>query len=73
VSRKVVGVGALGPNEGRTVTVSVDVFTGAGPTPEAERRESATPRPLPGKDKKELPEPQRSLQNLSKGPTKPLK
>lgn len=26
VSRQVVGVGALGANEGRTVTVSVDVF-----------------------------------------------
>jgi hypothetical protein len=27
VARKVVGVGALQPNEGRTVTLSVDVFT----------------------------------------------
>ena len=26
VARKVVGVGALGPNEGRTVTLSVDVL-----------------------------------------------
>jgi hypothetical protein len=28
VERKVVGVGGLRPNEGRTVTLSVDVFTG---------------------------------------------
>lgn len=27
VARRVVGVGALQPNEGRTVTLSVDVFT----------------------------------------------
>jgi|SRR5690606_32589013 len=27
VARKVVGVGALQPNEGRTITLSVDVFT----------------------------------------------
>lgn len=76
VARKVVGVGALGPNEGRTVTVSVDVFTAAGP-PEVERRETAAPRPTPEKDKKQLPEPQRSLQNMTqnvtKGPSKPLK
>jgi hypothetical protein len=72
VSRKVVGVGALGPNEGRTVTVSVDVFTGAGPVPEVERRENVTPRPTPD-NKKPLPEPQRSLQTLTKGPPKPLK
>jgi hypothetical protein len=26
VGRKVIGVGALDPNEGRTVTLSVDVF-----------------------------------------------
>ena len=30
VARKVVGVGALQQNEGRTVTLSVDVFTPAG-------------------------------------------
>lgn len=30
VARKVVGVGALLPNEGRTVTVSVDVFAPPG-------------------------------------------
>jgi hypothetical protein len=79
LARKVVGVGALGPNEGRTVTVSVDVFTATGP-PVVERRESATPqsatpRPAPEKekDKKDLPEPQRSLQNMSKGPPKPIK
>ena len=79
LARKVVGVGALGPNEGRTVTVSVDVFTATGP-PEVERRESAPPRPAQEKDKrdkKELPEPQRSLQsmtqNVTKGPSKPIK
>jgi hypothetical protein len=79
LARKVVGVGALGPNEGRTVTVSVDVFTATGP-PVVERRESGTPqsatsRPAPEKekDKKDLPEPQRSLQNMSKGPPKPVK
>jgi hypothetical protein len=27
IARKVVGVGALQPEEGRTVTLSVDVFT----------------------------------------------
>lgn len=31
VARKVVGVGALQPNEGRSVTLSVDVFAPAGP------------------------------------------
>lgn len=30
VARKVVGVGGLQPNEGRTVTLSVDVFAPAG-------------------------------------------
>lgn len=30
VARKVVGVGALQPNEGRTVTLSIDVFTPSG-------------------------------------------
>jgi hypothetical protein len=30
VERKVIGVGALRPNEGRTVTLSVDVFTPEG-------------------------------------------
>lgn len=30
VARRVVGVGALQPNEGRTVTLSVDVFTPPG-------------------------------------------
>ena len=72
LARKVIGVGALAPNEGRTITLSVDVFTATGP-PEAERRES-TPRAVPAPAaKKELPEPQRSLKNLDKGPGKPLK
>lgn len=31
VARHVVGVGALQPNEGRTVTLSVDVFAPSGP------------------------------------------
>lgn len=31
VARRVVGVGALQPNEGRTVTLSVDVFTPGSP------------------------------------------
>lgn len=30
VARRVVGVGALQPNEGRTITLSVDVFTPSG-------------------------------------------
>ncbi len=71
LARKVVGVGALAPNEGRTVMVSVDVFTATGPPPvEVERRESAR---RGRRSKKELPEPQRSLQNMDKGPAKPIK
>ena len=70
LARKVIGVGALAPNEGRTVMLSVDVFTATGPPPgEVERRES-TPR---SPQKKELPEPQRSLQSMDKGPAKPIK
>jgi hypothetical protein len=42
LSRKVIGVGALSPNESRTVTLSVDVFTPTGP-PEVERREAPKP------------------------------
>ena len=38
LARKVVGVGALAPNEGRTVTLSVDVFTATGTAVEVERR-----------------------------------
>ena len=69
LARKVIGVGALAPNEGRTIMLSVDVFTATGPPVEVERRESATPQP----QKKPLPEPQRSLQNMDKGPAKPIK
>jgi hypothetical protein len=72
LARKVVGVGALGPNEGRTVTVSVDVFTATGPVVEVERRADTSPattdrKPVqtPAAEKKELPEPQRSLQTLA--------
>jgi len=77
LARKVIGVGALSPNEGRTITMSVDVFTATGP-PEVERREgaprAAAPAPAPSPAaKKELPEPQRSLQKLDKGPGKPVK
>jgi hypothetical protein len=79
LARKVVGVGALSPNEGRTVTMSVDVFTASGPPAGIERRETApsrpaTPSPAPTPAaRKELPEPQRSLQKLDKGPGKPAK
>ena len=72
LARKVVGVGALGPNEGRTVTVSVDVFTATGPAVEVERRADTSqatadkkPAQTPAAEKKELPEPQRSLQSLA--------
>lgn len=80
LARKVVGVGALAPNEGRTVTVSVDVFTDTGPPIEVERRADTTRAPdkTPTKppEKKELPEPQRSLQSMaqqSKSQLKPPK
>ena len=66
LARKVVGVGALAPNEGRQVMVSVDVFTATGPPVEVERR--ADTARVPDKkppDKKELPEPQRSLQSMA--------
>jgi hypothetical protein len=72
LARKVVGVGALSPNEGRQVMVSVDVFTAAGPPIEVERRAdnargpdkkpAAAPAPA---ERKELPEPQRSLQSMA--------
>ena len=70
LARKVIGVGALGPNEGRQVMVSVDVFTATGPMVEVERRADTTQapdrksveRPV---EKKELPEPQRSLQSMA--------
>ena len=66
LARKVVGVGALAPNEGRTVTLSVDVFTATGPVVDVERRadtsHAADRKPA---DKKELPEPQRSLQSMA--------
>jgi hypothetical protein len=59
------------------VTVTVDVFTEAGPPIEVERR--ADPTRAPDKkpaEKKELPEPQRSLQSMaqqSKSQLKPPK
>ena len=70
LARKVVGVGALAPNEGRTVTLSVDVFTATGPVVEVERRvdtlHAAEKKPAERPaEKKELPEPQRSLQSLA--------
>jgi hypothetical protein len=70
LARKVVGVGALAPNEGRTVTLSVDVFTATGPAVEVERRTDTlqTPERKPAErpvEKKELPEPQRSLHSLA--------
>jgi hypothetical protein len=70
LARKVVGVGALAPNEGRTVTLSVDVFTATGPVVEVERRVDTlhAPEKKPAErpaGKKELPEPQRSLQSLA--------
>jgi hypothetical protein len=71
LARKVVGVGALAPNEGRTVTLSVDVFTATGPVVEVERRVDTLhapekkPAERPPTDKKALPEPQRSLQSLA--------
>ena len=67
LARKVVGVGALAPNEGRTVTLSVDVFTATGPVGRSRAprdRCSAGPRT---RGKKELPEPQRSLQSMEQG------
>jgi hypothetical protein len=72
LARKVVGVGALAPNEGRQVMVSVDVFTATGPVVEVERRadttqapdKKAAPAPASGQ-RKELPEPQRSLQSMA--------
>lgn len=77
LARKVVGVGALAPNEGRTVTVTVDVFTDAGPAIEVERRADTTRAPdKRPTEKKELPEPQRSLQSMaqqSKSQLKPPK
>ena len=69
LARKVVGVGALAPNEGRQVMVSVDVFTATGPVVEVERRADTSqaserkPAPAPAAGRKELPEPQRSLQS----------
>jgi hypothetical protein len=69
LARKVVGVGALAPNEGRQVMVSVDVFTATGPPIEVERRADTTrapeKKPAPVAEKRELPEPQRSLQSLA--------
>jgi hypothetical protein len=70
LARKVVGVGALAPNEGRTVTLSVDVFTATGPAVEVERRADTlqAPEKKPAErpaEKKELPEPQRSLHSLA--------
>ena len=71
VARKVVGVGALAPNEGRQVMVSVDVFTATGPVVEVERRADTTQapdkkvRPPASAQKKDLPEPQRSLQSMA--------
>jgi hypothetical protein len=69
VARKVVGVGALAPNEGRTVTVSVDVFTATGPVVEVERRSdtshAADRKPAGRAERKDLPEPQRSLQSMA--------
>lgn len=67
VARKVVGVGALAPNEGRTVTVSVDVFTATGPVVEVERRADTSHAQAPDRKsaKKEVPEPQRSLQSMA--------
>jgi hypothetical protein len=64
LARKVVGVGALSPNEGRQVMVSVDVFTAAGPSIEVERR-ADTSHATDRKAAKELPEPQRSLQSMA--------
>ena len=72
LARKVVGVGALAPNEGRQVMVSVDVFTATGPVVEVERRADTShapdkkPAPAPASPAaKELPEPQRSLQSMA--------
>ena len=70
LARKVVGVGALAPNEGRQVMVSVDVFTATGPPVEVERRADTShapdrkAAPVPA-ERKELPEPQRSLQSMA--------
>jgi hypothetical protein len=70
LARKVIGVGALAPNEGRQVMVSVDVFTDDRPD-----RRSRAPRrydagagqegPREACRKEELPEPQRSLQSMA--------
>jgi hypothetical protein len=72
LARKVVGVGALAPNEGRQVMVSVDVFTATGPVVEVERRADTTQAPdkkarpvATAAEIKDLPEPQRSLQTLA--------
>jgi hypothetical protein len=69
LERKVIGVGALAPNESRQVMVSVDVFTPAGPPVEVERRADTTQvpdrKPAAVEKKVELPEPQRSLQSLA--------
>jgi hypothetical protein len=70
LARKVVGVGALSPGEGRQVMVSVDVFTATGPPIEVERRAdtSQVPDKKPADkpvERKELPEPQRSLQSMA--------
>jgi hypothetical protein len=68
LARKVVGVGALAPNEGRQVMVSVDVFTATGPVVEVERRADTSQAHAPDKkpaERKDLPEPQRSLQSMA--------
>jgi hypothetical protein len=44
LARKVVGVGALMPNEGRTVTLSVDVFTPVAQEPVREKSAEKLPK-----------------------------
>lgn len=59
LARKVIGVGAIMPNESRTVTLSVDVFTPTGP-PEVERREA----PRPSAEKQAPPAPQKGTKSI---------
>ena len=69
-----IGVGALAPNEGRQVMVSVDVFTAAGPAVEVERRADTTQVPdRKPAERKDLPEPQRSLQSMAQQTKERLK
>ena len=72
LARKVVGVGALAPNEGRTVMVSVDVFTATGPPPvEVERREKQ--HAAAGRRRRNCRSRNAACRAWTRDPAKPLK